>query len=57
MVGSFSGKVRTLRDDTGNEIVSAEPSKPVEVTGIEDVPVAGDKFMAFESEKKLKVLL
>ena len=54
VVGSFSGKVRTLRDDTGNEIVSAEPSKPVEVTGIEDVPVAGDKFMAFESEKEAK---
>ena len=54
VVGSFSGKVRTLRDDTGNEVVSAEPSKPVEVTGIEDVPVAGDKFMAFESEKEAK---
>ena len=54
VVGSFSGKVRTLRDDAGNEVVSAEPSKPVEVTGIEDVPVAGDKFMAFESEKEAK---
>jgi len=54
VVGSFSGKVRTLRDDIGNEVVSAEPSKPVEVTGIEDVPVAGDKFMAFESEKEAK---
>lgn len=54
VVGSFSGKVRTLRDDVGNEVVSAEPSKPVEVTGIEDVPVAGDKFMAFESEKEAK---
>ena len=54
VVGSFSGKVRTLRDDTGKEIVSAEPSKPVEVTGIEDVPVAGDKFMAFESEKEAR---
>lgn len=52
VVGVHHGKVRTLRDDTGREVVSAEPSKPVEVTGLEDVPVAGDKFMAFESEKE-----
>ena len=52
VVGTNHGKVRTLRDDTGREVVSAEPSKPVEVTGLEDVPVAGDKFMAFESEKE-----
>ena len=42
VVGVHHGKVRTLRDDTGREVVSAEPSKPVEVTGVEDVPVAGD---------------
>ena len=52
VVGIHHGKVRTLRDDTGREVVSAEPSKPVEVTGLEDVPVAGDKFMAFENEKE-----
>jgi len=52
VVGTNHGKVRTLRDDTGREVVYAEPSKPVEVTGIEDVPVAGDKFMAFENEKE-----
>ena len=44
----------TLRDDTGREVVQAEPAKPVEVTGLEDVPVAGDKFMAFESEKEAR---
>ena len=54
VVGTNHGKVRTLRDDTGREVVSAEPSKPVEVTGLEDVPVAGDKFMAFESEKEAR---
>ena len=52
VVGVSHGKVRTLRDDTGKEVVSAEPSKPVEVTGLEEVPVAGDKFMAFENEKE-----
>lgn len=36
VVGVHHGKVRTLRDDTGREVVSAEPSKPVEVTGLEE---------------------
>ena len=54
VVGTHHGKVRTLRDDTGREVLTAEPSKPVEVTGLEDVPVAGDKFMAFESEKEAR---
>ena len=54
VVGSFYGKVRTLRDDTGKEILSAGPSKPVEMTGLDDVPIAGDKFMSFESEKEAR---
>lgn len=54
VVGTNHGKVRTLRDDTGREVLVAEPSKPVEVTGLEDVPVAGDKFMAFEDEKEAR---
>ena len=52
VVGTAHGKVRTLRDDSGKEVIYAEPSKPVEVTGLEEVPVAGDKFMAFENEKE-----
>ena len=54
VIGNFAGKVRTLKDDKGNNIVEAKPSTPVEVTGISEVPSAGDKFMAFESEKKAK---
>jgi len=54
VVGTNYGKVRTLKDDVGMEVVFAEPSKPVEVTGLDDVPVAGDKFMAFESEKEAR---
>ncbi|NLC47778.1 MAG: translation initiation factor IF-2 [Tenericutes bacterium] len=54
VVGVHYGKVRTLKNDINHEVVSAEPSKPVEVTGLEDVPVAGDKFMAFESEKEAR---
>lgn len=54
VVGTTYGKVRTLKDDMGREIASALPSTPVEITGINEVPIAGDKFMAFESEKEAK---
>ena len=54
VIGNYAGKVRTLKNDKGNNIVEATPSTPVEVTGISEVPSAGDKFMAFESEKKAK---
>ena len=54
VIGNFFGKVRTLKDDKGRNIVEATPSMPVEVTGISEVPSAGDKFMAFESEKQAK---
>ena len=51
VVGSSFGKVRTLKDSNGKDLTSAEPSMPVEITGLNEVPVAGDKFMAFEDEK------
>lgn len=54
VVGTSFGKVRTLRNDLGNEIMEATPSMPVEITGINEVPIAGDKFMAFESEKQAR---
>lgn len=54
VIGNFAGKVRTLKNDKGQSIVEAGPSAPVEVTGISEVPSAGDKFMAFESEKQAK---
>lgn len=54
VIGNYYGKVRTLKDDKGNNVVEAKPSTPVEVTGISEVPSAGDKFMAFESEKQAK---
>ena len=54
VVGNFYGKVRTLKNDRGENITEATPSKPVEVTGLSQVPDAGDKFMAFESEKVAK---
>ena len=54
VVGTFSGKVRTMKNDLGESIVSAGPSMPVEITGISDNPSAGDKFMAFETESEAK---
>ena len=54
VVGTISGKVRTLKNDKGENLVEATPSMPVSITGLSESPSAGDKFMAFESEKKAK---
>ncbi len=54
VVGAFSGRVRTMKNDLGNSIVEAGPSTPVEITGLSDNPSAGDKFMAFETESEAK---
>jgi len=54
VVGTAFGKVRTIKNDLGQSIVEAGPSTPVEITGLNGNPSAGDKFMAFESEKQAK---
>lgn len=54
VVGDVFGKVRTLKNDLGEDITTASLSCPVEVTGLTDLPVAGDRFMAFETEKEAK---
>ena len=54
VVGTSFGKIRTLKNDKNEDIVEANPSTPVEITGISEVPTAGDKFMAFETEKEAK---
>ncbi len=56
VVGSNAGKVRTLKNDKGENLVEASPSMPVSITGISESPSAGDKFMAFENEKKAKAI-
>ncbi len=56
VVGNYAGKIRTLKNDKGENIVAAPPSMPVSITGISESPSAGDKFMAFESEKKAKAI-
>ena len=54
VVGLTNGRIRTMKDDQGRDIVSAGPSTPVEITGLNGNPEAGDKFMAFETEKKAR---
>ena len=54
VVGHAYGKVRTMKNDKGEEITEALPSLPIEITGLNETPVAGDKFMAFESEKQAR---
>ncbi len=54
VVGTTFGKVRTMRNDLGESITMAHPGTPVEITGLNENPSAGDKFMAFETEKEAK---
>ena len=54
VVGTTYGKVRTMKNDQGVAIVEAGPSTPVEITGLNGTPSAGDKFMAFETESEAK---
>ena len=56
VVGNYAGKVRTLKNDKDESMVSAGPSTPVTVTGLSESPSAGDKFMVFDSEKKAKAI-
>ena len=54
VVGTAFGKIRRIVNDKGEEITKALPSQPVSITGLNEVPSAGDRFMAFESEKEAK---
>ena len=54
VVGASFGRVRQMLDDKGRVIKEALPGTPVEITGLNEVPVAGDKFMVFESEKQAR---
>lgn len=54
VVGTTFGKVRTMKNDLGESITTAAPGTPVEITGLNENPSAGDKFMAFETEHEAK---
>jgi translation initiation factor IF-2 len=54
VVGNTYGRVRAMVNDMGRRIKEAGPSTPVEITGLNEVPLAGDRFMVFEDEKKAR---
>ncbi len=54
VVGNTYGKVRTMQDDLKRRYNEALPSQPIEVTGLNEVPQAGDIFMAFQDERLTK---
>jgi len=56
VVGSIYGKIRRMVNEYGQVVHSAAPSSPVAVTGLSSVPTAGDRFMAFPSEKEAKAI-
>ena len=56
VVGTAYGKVRRMANDKGEDIKEALPSTPVEVIGLNDVPVAGDNFKVFEDDKDARAV-
>lgn len=56
IAGTCVGRVRAMTDEHGKPVKSAGPSVPVEITGLDDVPMAGDEFNAVEDEKMAREL-
>ncbi len=56
VVGTCYGKVRKMTNDMGKEITEALPGTPVEIIGLNDVPVAGDNFKVFENDKDARAV-
>ncbi|WP_434795897.1 translation initiation factor IF-2 [Staphylococcus equorum] len=54
VVGNTYGRIRAMVNDLGQRIKTAGPSTPVEITGIHDVPKAGDRFVVFKDEKQAR---
>ena len=54
VVGNTYGKIRSMTNELGRPVQIAEPSKPVEITGLVEVPFAGEKFMIYNNEKKAR---
>ena len=57
VVGTACGRVRALLSDSGERITKAEPSTPVEVLGLTEVPNAGDYFEVVKNEKEMKAIV
>lgn len=56
VVGTTWGKIRAMFDEYNKAVKVAGPSKPVEVIGLEEVPLAGDPFMVFEDERTARMV-
>lgn len=56
VVGTACGRVRALLSDSGERITKAEPSTPVEILGLTEVPQAGDYFEVVKNEKEMKAI-
>jgi len=56
VAGTTYGKVRAMVNDRGKRIKEAGPSTPVEITGLNEVPQAGDPFIVFEEERKARII-
>ncbi|SFK27774.1 translation initiation factor IF-2 [Halobacillus dabanensis] len=54
VVGNTWGRIRAMVNDIGRRVKVAGPSTPVEITGLNNVPQAGDRFLVFEDEKKAR---
>ena len=57
VVGTACGRVRALLSDSGEKIQKAEPSTPVEILGLTEVPQAGDYFEVVQNEKEMKAII
>lgn len=57
VVGSVGGRVRALLSDEGERVLKAEPSTPVEILGLAEVPSAGDYFEVVGNEKEMKSIV
>ncbi|MBQ2611634.1 translation initiation factor IF-2, partial [bacterium] len=57
VVGTACGRVRALISDSGERIQKAEPSTPVEILGLTEVPQAGDRFEVVQNEKEMKAIV
>ena len=57
VVGTACGRVRALLSDSGEKIQKAEPSTPVEILGLTEVPQAGDRFEVVKNEKEMKAII
>jgi translation initiation factor IF-2 len=54
VAGNAFGRIRTMVNEKGRRLKEAGPSTPIEITGLHDVPQAGDPFMVFEDERKAR---